>query len=283
METPPLPPLRLVFLIGMLAMAGRAAGEETRSPDAGSAPDWEFVFAPYLWGAGLEGTLEANDGAIDVSADVDVAFSDIWDALDAGVLAAFEARRGKLGIASNLVYLKLSADAEHPASPVLPPAPPRSFQARAAIEQTIFELRSTWEVLSVPLFDPAGARRIALDLGPGVRAFWLENDLHVKLRPGAPLGPFSRRFDESTDWIDFVGYARVRVELTERIGLVVGGDYGGFDVGSSSHRTWSLLGFFSYRLGEHWDLAAGWRTLEFDREVLGLEMAGPLLGMAHRF
>jgi hypothetical protein len=55
----------------------------------------------------------------------------------------------------------------------------------------------------------------------------------------------------------------------------VAGDYGGFDIGSSSHRTWSLAGFVSYRLGEHWDLAGGWHTLEMERGPIELEMVGP--------
>ena len=270
------PVLSTLLLLSLVAGASPAAGEDPPPPDPAG---WEFSFAPYLWGAGLEGTLEAER----TTADVDVSFSDIWDALDVGVLGAFEARRGKLGLTSNLIYLKLSTDAERPTNPILPAAPPGAFQVRTTTEELIFELRPTWEVLSLPLFDPSGERRIALDLGAGARVMWLDTHLDVKLRPGVPAGPFSRRFDTDTDWVDFVGAARVRARLTERIGLVVAGDYGGFDVGSSSHRTWSLQGFFSYRLGEHWDLAAGWRTLEIDRGAVDLEMAGPLLGAIYRF
>ena len=80
-----------------------------------------------------------------------------------------------------------------------------------------------------------------------------------------------------------MGAARVRAQLTGNIRLVVSGDYGGFDIGSSSHRTWSLTGHLSYALGEHWDLAAGWRTLEFERGQMDLEMSGPLLGVHYRF
>jgi hypothetical protein len=64
---------------------------------------------------------------------------------------------------------------------------------------------------------------------------------------------------------------------------VAAGDYGGFDIGSSSHRTWSLQGHGIYRLGEHWDLALGWRTLELERGDVELEMSGPLLGAGYRF
>jgi hypothetical protein len=266
---------RLLPLLGLFALAASAASAE--EPDAAPADEWRFAFAPYLWAAGLEGTVDAER----VSADVDVPFSDIWDALDVGVLGAFEARRGKLSLVSNLIYLKLSADAENPVSPLLPAAPPGSFTVRSLTEEVILELRPTWEVLSLAPF--GDERRVALDLGPAARVFWLDSHLHVALRPGVPVGPFSRRFDETTDWVDFLAAARVRAALTEEIGLVVAGDYGGFDIGSSSHRTWSLWGYFSYRLGQHWDVTLGWRTLEFERDAVDLEMAGPLVGAVCRF
>jgi hypothetical protein len=255
--------LSLLCLLAGLASPARAA-------------DWEFSLAPYLWGAGLEGTLEAER----VSADVDIPFSDIWDNLDAGVLTQFEARRGRFSLASNLVYLKLSPDAERPRSPLLPVASPGSFRVRAVVQQGILELRPAWEVAA---FEPAEGARLALDLGPGARVMWLDQHLHVALRPGVPVGPFSRRFDESNAWVDLLAAARVRARFGERLGLTVAGDYGGFDLGSSSHRTWSLLGVFTYRLGEHWDLALGWRTLELERGAADIEMAGPLVGAAYRF
>jgi hypothetical protein len=240
------------------------------------AQEWKLSLAPYLWGAGLEGTLETER----VSADVDIPFSDIWDNLDAGVLIQLEARRGKLSVASNLVYLKLSPDAERPRSPLLPIASPGSFRVRAVMQQGIFELRPFFELAA---FEPVAGTRFALDAGAGARVMWIDQHLHVALRPGVPVGPFSRRFDESADWVDFVAAARVRAQLGENLALTVSGDYGGFDLGSSSHRTWSLAGFFSYRLGEHWDLALGWRTLEFERGAVDLEMAGPLVGATYRF
>lgn len=265
--------LALSMLILLLGAPARAGEPGATSPPA---PEWEFSLAPYLWMAGLEGTVDA-DGH---SADVDVSFSDIWDVLDIGVLAAFEARLGKFSVTTNAIYMKISPDAGRPVGPLLPIAPPGStFSVRVTTQELIFELRPAWEVLSLPLFGAADERRIALDIGPGARAFWIDNHIDVKLQPG----PFQSRFDESGFWVDLVGAARVRAQLTEKIGLVVSGDYGGFDIGSSSHRTWSLSGFASYRLGEHWDLAAGWRTLEIERGPVELEMSGPLVGASYRF
>jgi hypothetical protein len=265
--------------LATFAVLGLATASHAGDMDPGADPGWEFMLAPYFWAAGIEGNLDAEN----VSADIDVSFSDIWDALDVGVLTAFEARNGRFSVATNAIYLKLSADAERPISSVLPGAPPGSFDVRSTLEEIIFELFPRFEVLSLPLCDASGERRIALDLGPGARAFWLNTHLDVKLDPGSPLGPFSRRFDERNFWVDLVGTARVRAQLTENVRFVVAGDYGGFDIGSSSHKTWSLQGYLDYRLGRHWTLVGGWRTLEIERGSVELEMAGPLFGAAYRF
>lgn len=263
-------------IVTLLALAGAAhAGDAAPAPDSG----WKFSLAPYLWAVGVEGNLDAKR----VSAHIDVAFSDIWDALDAGVLTVFEARNGRFNVTTNAIYLKLSDEAKTPIGSVLPAAPPGSFEVRSTVQAIIFELRPAWEVLSLPLFDASGERRIAFDLGPNFRAFWLDTHLHAKLDPGAPLGPFSLRTDESVFWVDMTAAGRVRAHLTENLTFVAAGDYGGFGIGSSSHKTWSLQGHLDYRLGEHWTLGAGWRTLEIDRGPVDLEIAGPLFGAAYTF
>lgn len=273
----------LVTLVVLLeiAAAAPARGEPTSAPDA-SAPaskDWEFTVAPYFWGAGLKGTV----GADGVSSDVDVDFSEIWDALDVGVLGAFEARRDKLSLTTNLIYMKLSTDASHPVGPGLGAFPPGSLNVDLTAQMLLVEGRAAWEVLSLPLFGDADERRVALDLGPAFRVWWLDAETDVKLKPGIPIGPFEASFDGSTDWVDLLIGARLRAPLAEKFGIVVSGDYGGFSIGTSSNYTWSIAGFASYQLFEHWDIAAGWRTIKIDRDFGDLKMEGPLLGFAYRF
>jgi hypothetical protein len=268
----------------MLVFGSPASAEDAATPasdpteTAAPAPDagWQFAFSPYIWFVGLHGTVDAGDA----SADINVNFDDIWDALDVAVLAAAEARNGRFSLATNLIYMKMSADAEHPVG-LLPVAAPGDFSVRGAVQEIMWEVRPFWEVASLPLF--SDQHRIALDLGPGVRYFWLDSHLDVKLRPGVPVGPFQRRFDSRTNWADWLGVARVRAQLTDNINVVVSGDWGGWDIGSSSHKTWSVTGFAMYKLGEHWDLSAGWRKIDVDRGDVDLSMSGPLLGAVYNF
>jgi hypothetical protein len=78
-------------------------------------------------GTAIDGTLEADS----VSTDVDVSFSDIWDALDIAALGAFEARRGKLSLTTNVIYMKLSTDESKAFGGPIPIAPGGSFDVDA--------------------------------------------------------------------------------------------------------------------------------------------------------
>jgi hypothetical protein len=267
----------ILVLVSMLASVAHAEG--TGGPDTASPPGWEFMLAPYLWGSGMEGTLRARG----VSSEIDVDFSDIWDALDVGVLAAFEARNGRLSLTTNLIYLKLSTEAERPVGTPLPAVPPGSLEVDADVQNLIFEQRAAWELFSVAIYPEEDERRISLDVGPGVRVWWLDNELDVQVRPGLSLPPFSQSFEDSTDWIDLLVGARVRARPTERLALIFSGDYGGFSVGSSSDDTWSVAAFASYQVSDHWSLAAGWRTIQIDRDAVDLRLEGPLVGASYRF
>ncbi len=243
------------------------------APARGADPDpgWELSVAPYLWASALEGTLDTDV----VETDIDVEFSDIVDAMDAGLLVALEARRGRISLVANGIYLRLEDDAERALSPVLPAAPPGSLDLEFAAETAMAEGFAGYEVWSAP--------RLALDLRLGARYWYVRQKVDVTLLPGVPLPPFDRSFDESGDWVDAVAGARLRAALSERVGLTVAGDYGGFGWGSSSEPSWSVHAFLSIALGRHWQLAAGWRHLELERGPLEIRMLGPLLGASYRF
>jgi hypothetical protein len=275
----------VLTVLGLAVSAPARAEEQATATGAAEAPipdrwleGWRFSLAPYFWYVGIDGTVEAGGH----SADVNVDFSDIWDALDIGVLTAAEARNGRFSVATNLIYLKGSTSAENPVGPLLPGGTqPGDFSVRSTDQAIIWELRPFWEVVSLPLLDDE--HRIALDLGPGVRFFWIDSHLDVKLRPGVPVGPFQQRFDSRTNWADWLGVARVRTRLIDDLSLVVSGDYGGFDIGSSSHKTWSITAFANYRLSEHIELTGGWRKLSIDHGPVDLDLEGPLLGLSFDF
>jgi hypothetical protein len=259
-----------VAVLGVALIAGAASAAD---PD----PGWEFIVAPYGWGVTLNGTIETDDA----EADIDVGFSDIVDALDAGFLFAFEARRARVNLTTNAIYLRVSDDADGVRGSLIPLAPPGSFDVGFTTEVVILEGLAGYEVFSAPVF--GNDRRAALDLRLGARYWYAGQDISVTLRPGVPLPPFHRSVDDSSDWVDALVGARIRAPLSERFGLIVGADYGGFGWGSSSDPTWGVQAFANYALGERWNLAVGWRHLELDRGPLELRISGPLIGATYRF
>jgi hypothetical protein len=95
--------------------------------------------------------------------------------------------------------------------------------------------------------------------------------------------------DESVSswWIDPLVGLRVRADLTERIGVVVAGNVGGFDVGSASKFSWEALAFLDWRFGESTSFLLGYRGLGLDRQKgkaqADILLHGPLLGLLFRF
>jgi len=271
--------LRTVSVLVAVLLAATPLWAESDPAPSHPSPGWEFSLAPYLWAISIDSTLEA-DGT---TADAHLSFSDILSDLDFAGLVAFEARRGRLSLVSNLNYLKLGVEESRAIGSAIPVAPPGSLDVDVDMQTLIFEQYALFEVFSTPLGGEGESKRLALEVGPAFRVAWLDSEIDVRVKPGAPIGPFSRSFDDSTDWIDAVAAARVRADLGEKCRLVLMGDYGGFDIGSSSHRTWSLGAWLGYELGEHWDLVSGWRHLEFEQSAADLEIDGPLIGAVYHF
>ena len=95
--------------------------------------------------------------------------------------------------------------------------------------------------------------------------------------------------DESASawWIDPLIGMRVSADLTDRFGIVVAGNVGGFDLGSASKFSWEALAFLDWRFGETTSFILGYRGLGLDRQKGKAEadiiMHGPLLGLIFRF
>jgi len=75
-------------------------------PIATAADEWKFAVTPYLWGAGINGT--ATVGLHE--ADVEKSFSDILDDLDFAAMVNLQARKGRFGVYTDVVYLGQSVD-----------------------------------------------------------------------------------------------------------------------------------------------------------------------------
>jgi hypothetical protein len=91
----------------------------------------------------------------------------------------------------------------------------------------------------------------------------------------------------SSWWIDPSIGLRVGADLTDRIGVVVAGNVGGFDIGSASKLSWETLALLDWRFGETTSAVLGYRALGLDRRKgdaqADIILHGPLVGLVFRF
>ena len=168
-----------------------ASSEEATSPQ-GSADKWQFQFVPYLWFASLKGRVGIGDRIADVDAD----FGDIFDQLNFGFMAAFEARKGKLSLVTDLLYLKVSA--ENPT--------PGALFSSVKVTQKVFLLEQDAG------YQLIGKNGSSLDAFAGIR-FW---HLHTRLLFTPGISP-ELEVSGSRNWVDGVAGLRGRAYVSKNI------------------------------------------------------------------
>lgn len=239
------PPLtrHLAHATLLVLLVGCAATPQDTEADA-----WTWRVAPYLWTAGIDGTVETSN----VEADFDVDFSDIWDNLESAGLVAVETRRDRLTILGDLVYLGLEVDGETPLG----------ADAELQMDTTILELAGLYRVTPDSPFE----------VGAGVRYSSIESELDAGLVDS----------DGSRDILDGFAAGRATWSFAPRWSLRVYGDVGAGD----SDLTWQASAMLGYHF-TNWGLGFGYRILDYDFEDgsndLDLAFEGLMYGVELRF
>lgn len=254
----------IVCVLGVLAAASPSLARAEEAAKSAPADGWSFSFAPYVWFAGLKGTVATLPGLPSVP--VDASFSDILDNTDFTFMGAGEARKGRYGLFVDIVYLDLEASAGTP-GPVFSSATleAKTLTALLAGEYRLVEEERGW-----------------LDVLVGTRIWSVETTLTLN----AGLLPSASRTDTET-WADPVIGFKGNVALWENLRLAAWGYVGGF--GIASHYVYDLFGALEYRFRDWISVAAGYRYLSVDYDtddgsfVFDVWMQGPLIGVIFRF
>jgi len=243
------------YLAGMLLLAAAPAAAQ----DA-----WDFAFTPYVWLPGLTnklhteqfGTLEAETSGEDALSNLDMAF-----------MAAFEARHGRWGLVADLLYVDLSSEADAPLGLVFD-------SVNSEVKGTALSGYAFYRVVEQP--------QVALDVGGGARAYWLSFDTTLE-SDRARIRPFE--FDLSENWVDPLIAVRGIFTFSERWSANAVLDYGGFDGENDS--TFQALASVNYAFNDRWTVRGGWRYLDIQKEINGLdiesELSGPIIGVGFHF
>ncbi len=234
-----------------------AADAEAPPPDSPVESGWTFAVAPYLWMAGMEGSI-AQFGAPAV--DVDASFADILDNFDIGAMAVAEARNGRFGIAFDFQYVKLSADAE------------TRFGALADGIEVTSETLTALIAGEYRVVENAGA---SVDLMAGARIWSVDTDIDPQGGPGDPLF-----FSDGDTWVDPIVGVRARMDMNEKFYATGWGMVGGYGIGSDI--TWDVMAAVGYEVTDRVAIIGGYRALGVDYSdddfLFDVVQHGPILG-----
>ncbi|RVR13178.1 hypothetical protein [Sinorhizobium meliloti] len=221
---------------------------------------WTFSVAPYFWIAGLSGDT-AQFGMPTVH--IDSSFSDILGNLDFAFMAAGEARYDRFSVIGDVIYTKLSADAETPlgilASDV--DVTSESFSGLLGLGYAVLD-------------GPDGH----LDVVGGIKLWSVKTTISLS---GGLLG--RREASDRATWVDGVVGLRGKYSFTPEIYLtgwgLVGG--GGADI------DWDVALGIGYDFNDRVSSIAGYRALGVDYSDDGFlfdtVQQGPILGLAIKF
>jgi hypothetical protein len=223
------------------------------------AADWTHELAPYLWGAGLEGTTAVGP----VSADVDASFSDILDALEMGFMGSYRGSSDRISVMFDLVYAGLGGDGKGPGGAV---------KADVDIDQLVLE-GDLGYALTENLHAFVGLRYV---------------DLETKIKLKGPLGNTESARDK-VDWVDPVIGLYYIWPFSDRWALSLRGDIGGFGVGSEF--AWQGVGILRWQVSSGVGVLFAYRYLSNDYEdgkganyfEYDMSMQGPALGVVFTF
>lgn len=238
---------------------------------ASSHDSWQFEFTPYLFGSSLSGTTGVNN----VTADVDVSFSDILKNLDSGFMAMFEARKGPWGFGFDGVYFRLKDQKTS------------SWQGPGGIGSATGELDATMteQIYGLSVGYRLMDARTKVDLLGIARYTQLDTDLNLVTTTGPLLPGGTRNLSASESWWDPVIGVRVLVPFAERWSLVGYADIGGFGVGSDI--TYQVIAGVNWQFPETLSLKLGYRYFYQDYQNNGFvwDMAahGMYAGVGFRF
>jgi len=219
------------------------AGEE----EAGSG--WEYRVVPYLWLTGMEAdvTVKGDEGNVSAS------FGDLWTVHEYGGSLSLEARKGRLAIMANGIYVQESLEST-------------DTPATADVKRLRGELSLAYRPSFLGIVELVGG------------AMFNDLLLDVAVEDGPAVS-----VDDS--WIDPVVGLQARKVASERVSFVFRGDVGGFNLNdvitarlviqAELFLTDSLYFVTAYRFG----------YMDYDTDELGAEVMlnGVALGLGYHF
>jgi hypothetical protein len=278
------------------AAAGEAkpklAAPNARTSEAGGTPSvrisavppvdadrWVITAVPYLWFANVKSltSFRPSISTRTIDADVDVGFGDLVKRLNAGFMGAAEARRGRISVQTDLIYLALTQSGSRVRSVTGPAG------REAAVDLGDEVKLKTWLWTLSAGYDVFRDDRSFVQVFGGFRYLGVDATLNWNFQ--GPLADLPRTGAVNTNADIWDGIAGIRGEHALGKGpwkIAYYGDVGG----GTSQLTGQLSAQLAY--ARRWgDIGFGWRYLDYEqgsgKVSQSLRMSGPILTAHIRF
>jgi opacity protein-like surface antigen len=243
--------------LGALMLSALPAAAQTTRPEEG----WRFALSPYVWFTGVSGDATVRSQTDSIQAD----FGDLFDNLKFAFSGFAEARNGRFSIVTDIMYYNLSQGIPLPGL--------GEYSGGSTRLQTT-------EVAAIGLFTLAEAPAYRLEMGGGVRLWWMTNEINLD------AGKLPARSVRSTsNWADPIISARGTFRLSDTWSATLYGDVGGFGLGSEL--TWQALATIDWRVTQNISASIGYRWIYIDyakgEAEVSMNMTGPIIGATLRF
>jgi hypothetical protein len=222
------------------------------------ADEWQQEIAPYLFAAGMDGTV----GVGPVEADVSQSFSDIVSNLEIGFMGAYRATKDRYSITFDTIYMGLGATKKGSGG---------LLKADVDADQLALEGDFGYAITE------------AVTLFGGLRY----NDISTDVKVTSPLG--ANKVSGSKSWVDPVVGAIYSHKFNDTWSMNLRGDIGGFGIGSDF--AWQGLASVRWQATPTVGVIGAYRYIDMDYEdgngnnrfLYDMAISGPALGVVFSF
>lgn len=243
---------------------------EDEKEDGDDERRWRTTFTPVLWLANTSSTISYGDR----SRSINVRATDTLNNLETGGTFRLGVNNGEWGAFADVFFIGLGNTANV--------GPFGNVPVRSEVDNTIWQLAGTYRVVDKDNFDLdvlAGLRGYSLDVGVTVEPF---------TGPGGAFVFPGRSVSRGLSFVDPVIGGMAKWELSEKWGLDLYGDIGGFGAGSDF--TYRVGAGVDYNFNDNVGLRAGYTVVDFDystgsgfdRFEYKSTLYGPNLGLQFR-
>jgi len=249
---------------GVLFSAPAMAADLTPAAPPQEAPaakdGWEFTVTPYFWAAGLSGKT-SQFGLPTVN--IDANFGDILNNLDFGGMLMGEARYDRYSVFGDLIYTKLSADANTP----------RGILASSTNVET-----QTFAGLFGAGYSVLEGPQGHLDVVGGLRVWSVDTDISFN---GGLVG--YRKYSDSATWVDGLAGVKGTYNFTPNFYAMGWGLVGA----GGANIDWDVMAGVGYNFNKTVSATVGYRALGVDYSnngfVFDVVQQGPVVGLTIHF